>query len=40
MLVLNAKNMQEMGRRKVDDVVGFVFHGAHVTSARMDRWGP
>lgn len=30
LLVLDAKNLQELGRAKVDGVVGFGFHGTHV----------
>lgn len=36
LLVLDAKTMTEVGRAKVDGVVGFGFHGTHVSSGAGD----
>jgi torulene dioxygenase len=35
LLVLDAKTMTEVGRAKVDSVVGFGFHGTHVAEANL-----
>ncbi len=35
LLVLDAETLKEVGRAKVDGVVGFGFHGIHVTDALM-----
>ena len=39
LLVLDAKTMKEIGRAKVDGVVGFGIHGIHVSNSEVDNWG-